>query len=116
MPKLWMDPEQMQKVVTNLTLNAKEALGGAGTIGIATEQENGWAVFSVSDTGCGMSREFVNRSLFRPFQTTKPQGTGIGLFQCRMIVEAHRGRIEVETELGKGTTVRVLLPLRQEGI
>ncbi|PYJ08040.1 MAG: PEP-CTERM system histidine kinase PrsK, partial [Verrucomicrobia bacterium] len=116
LPKLWMDPEQMQKVVTNLTLNAKEALGGAGTIGIATEQENGWAVFSVSDTGCGMSREFVNRSLFRPFQTTKPQGTGIGLFQCRMIVEAHRGRIEVETELGKGTTVRVLLPLRQEGI
>jgi putative PEP-CTERM system histidine kinase len=111
LPKLRLDPDQIQKVVTNLALNAREALGQGGTIRVATERQNSWAVLSVSDDGCGMSSEYVGRRLFRPFQTTKQQGTGIGLFQCKVIVEAHRGRIEVETELGKGTTVRVLLPL-----
>ena len=58
-----------------------------------------------------MSREFIEKSLFRPFQTTKKQGMGIGLYHCKTIVEAHGGRIEVESEEGKGTTFRVLLPV-----
>ena len=57
-----------------------------------------------------MSREMMERSLFLPFRTTKKQGMGIGLFQSKMIVEAHHGHIEVESEEGKGTTFRVLLP------
>ncbi len=57
-----------------------------------------------------MSREFIDKSLFRPFQSTKKQGMGIGLFHCRMILEAHRGRIEVESEVGKGSVFRVKLP------
>jgi putative PEP-CTERM system histidine kinase len=114
LPKLLVDPEQIQKVVTNLALNAKEAMGGSGKIGVGTGCQNSWAVLSVSDNGCGMSREFVRRSLFRPFQTTKRHGIGIGMFQCKMIIEAHRGRIEVETELGKGTTFRVMLPLHPQ--
>jgi signal transduction histidine kinase len=61
-----------------------------------------------------MSREFIQNSLFRPFKTTKKQGMGIGLFQSKMIVEAHKGRIEVESEEGVGSTFRVLLPI-QEG-
>ncbi|MEO5801922.1 MAG: ATP-binding protein, partial [Verrucomicrobiota bacterium] len=54
-------------------------------------------------------------SLFRPFQSTKKKGIGIGMFQCKMIVEAHRGRIEVQSELGQGTAFRVLLPTTKTG-
>lgn len=114
LPQQPLDPGQIQKVVTNLVINAREALRGEGEIRVRTGQQNGWAVLSVSDTGVGMSREFVERSLFRPFQTTKKQGIGIGMFQSKMIVEAHRGKIEVETAPGKGTTFRVLLPLKPD--
>jgi len=58
-------------------------------------------MLSVSDTGCGMSEEFVARHLFRPFSTTKTGGIGIGLFQSRRIVEAHRGKIEVQSQRGQ---------------
>jgi hypothetical protein len=57
-----------------------------------------------------MSKEFIERSLFRPFKSTKKQGMGIGLFQSKTIVEAHQGRIEVESEPGKGSTFKVFLP------
>lgn len=82
-----------------------------GEIRVATEKLGGWAAVSVTDTGCGMSPEFLQKSLFRPFQTTKKNGLGIGMFHSKMIVEAHRGRLEVQSTQGKGTTVRVLLPL-----
>ena len=67
----------------------------------------------VADNGCGMDGEFLSRSLFRPFQSTKKNGFGIGMFQSRMIVEAHGGRIDVQSQVGKGTTFRVLLPLKK---
>jgi signal transduction histidine kinase len=111
LPKVFLDQEQMLKVVTNLVLNAKEAISREGRVSIETSQVNGWAVLAVSDNGSGMSREFLNRSLFRPFQTTKKNGLGIGMFQSKMIVEAHKGRIEVESEPGKGATFRIFLPL-----
>ena len=111
LPKLSIDSERIQKVLTNLILNANEAMTNGGEIQLATEQRDGWIVLMVKDNGCGMSREFIERSLFRPFQTTKKQGMGIGLFHSKMIVEAHGGRIEVESEEGKGTTFRVFLPL-----
>ena len=78
--------------------------------GFATEQVGRWAVISVKDNGCGVTREFMTQSLFQPFQTTKSDGLGIGLFHTKMLVEAHQGRIEVESEEGVGTTFRVLLP------
>jgi signal transduction histidine kinase len=67
---------------------------------------------TVNDNGCGISKEFMGQCLFRPFKTTKPQGTGIGLFQSKMIVEAHNGVIEVESQEGRGSTFRVLLPIK----
>ncbi len=112
LPKIFIDQEQMLKVVTNLVLNATEAVSKNGRISIETNQRNGWAMLAVADNGSGMSPEFLNRSLFRPFQTTKKGGFGIGMFQSKMIVEAHKGRMEVESELGKGTTFRVFLPLQ----
>jgi len=110
LPKLALDREQIAKVVTNLVLNAKESMSGRGRVELATRQENGWAVLSVRDQGCGMSASFIERSLFRPFQTTKKNGLGIGMFQSKMIVEVHGGRIAVESEPGKGTTFLVYLP------
>ena len=72
-----------------------------------------WIELSVIDNGCGISEEFLEKSLFQPFKTTKKKGLGIGLFQCKRILEAHGGKIEVESESGKGSTFRLLLPDRK---
>ena len=76
LPKLAIDPEQIQKVLTNLILNANEAMGDGGEIQISTGQRDSWAMVSVSDNGRGMSKEFMEQSLFRPFKTTKETGHG----------------------------------------
>jgi putative PEP-CTERM system histidine kinase len=110
LPKILIDQEQMQKVVTNLVLNAREAISREGEVRVETTLENGWAVLTVADNGCGISPEFLRGALFRPFQTTKKSGLGIGMFQSKMIVEAHHGRITVASEPGKGTTFQVFLP------
>jgi putative PEP-CTERM system histidine kinase len=106
------DPEQIRKVVVNLILNAREAAGTDRRIEVATDVQQRWAVLSVRDYGCGMSPEFIAKFLFRPFQTTKKTGLGIGMFHSKAIIEAHRGKIEIESELQKGTTVRIFLPLK----
>lgn len=113
-PKLRLDRDQFGSVITNLLLNACDAVGTKGEISIETRQNNNWAVLSVSDNGCGMSPAFLKSSLFRPFQSTKKKGLGIGMFQSKMIVEAHRGRIIVESEPAVGTTFQVMLPLNHQ--
>jgi putative PEP-CTERM system histidine kinase len=112
-PRVSADPEQIEKVLTNLILNANEAVGNGGEIQVSTEQRDGWIVLSVVDNGCGISKEFMERCLFLPFKTTKKGGMGIGLFHSKMIVEAHQGRIEVQSEEGRGSTFRVMLPLHR---
>ncbi len=111
-PKTLIDPEQMQKVILNLVLNATEAIKPGGKVAVSTFPNNNWVVLSVADDGCGMTEEFMRKSLFRPFQTTKQQGLGIGMFQSRMIVEAHGGRVQVSSQVGQGTTFQILLPVR----
>ena len=113
-PKLKVDRDQFSSVVINLLLNARDAVGPGGEVRIETSQSDSWAILSVSDNGCGMSPAFLRASLFRPFQTTKKKGLGIGMFQSKMIVEAHRGKIQVESEPGAGTTIRVMLPLDRQ--
>jgi signal transduction histidine kinase len=110
-PKALIDAEQMQKVLTNLVINANEAVNGKGLIHVATMREGDALSLAVRDNGCGMSEEFIEKSLFRPFQTTKKKGLGIGLFHSKLIVEAHRGRIEVSSAVGAGTEFRVILPI-----
>jgi len=112
LPPVKFDADQMFKVATNLIFNAREAVAKSGQVHIATSQSNGWVILAVTDNGCGMSQEFISRSLFRPFQTTKKNGLGIGMFQSKMIVEAHQGKIEVESEPGHGATFRIYLPVQ----
>ena len=114
LPKLVADRGQLQSVITNLLLNARDAVGMGGQVTVETGQREGWAALSVADDGCGMSAAFLRDSLFRPFQTTKKKGLGIGMFQSRMIVEAHRGSIQVKSSPGIGTTFWVLLPLTSQ--
>jgi putative PEP-CTERM system histidine kinase len=113
-PGILVDREQIQNVVTNLVLNAHDALKEHGRIEVRTEHRDGRVVLSVSDNGCGMEEAFVKDSLFRPFQSTKKKGLGIGLFQSRAIVQAHGGAIHVQTEVGRGTTFLISLPVAAE--
>ena len=110
LPKISLDQDHLLKVVTNLLINAREAITEPGLVTVTTSQETGWQVLTVTDSGCGMTPDFLRDCLFRPFQTTKKSGLGIGMFQSRMIIEAHRGRITVASELGKGTTFQIFLP------
>ncbi len=112
LPRVLAAREPLQSVVTNLVLNARDALAGGGCIRVQTQPTGSSVVLTVADNGCGMSAAFLKDSLFRPFQTTKKKGLGIGMFQTRMIVEAHGGSIRVESEAGRGSTFRVSLPAK----
>jgi signal transduction histidine kinase len=98
-------------VIQNLVANAMQSIDGPGTVTLRTFAENGHAVVSVADTGCGMSDDFVRDSLFAPFRSTKKDGWGIGLYQAKRLVEAHGGTIEVASREGVGTTFTVKLPI-----
>jgi putative PEP-CTERM system histidine kinase len=111
-PRILADREQLQSVFTNLVLNARDAVGANGQIKVETARQGEWVALSVSDNGCGMTEQFIKNSLFRPFRSTKKEGLGIGMFQSKTIVEAHRGRIHVESEPGVGTKFRIILPLK----
>jgi len=111
-PRISADRQQLQSVFTNLLFNARDAVGMNGRITVETARQGEWVALSVSDNGCGMTEQFIKNSLFRPFRSTKKKGLGIGMFQSKTIVEAHHGKIHVDSELGVGTTFRVMLPLK----
>jgi signal transduction histidine kinase len=106
------DAVRIEEVVENLVLNGLEAMtDGGGTLTIeAGQTANGTPTFSVSDTGRGMSRSFIETRLFRPFSTTKRTGIGLGLYTCREVIKASGGSIDVDSVEGAGTTFRVVLP------
>ena len=113
-PAILADREQLQSVVTNLIMNARDAVGPGGRIQVRTGHRGNRVVLSVVDNGCGMSPAFVRDSLFRPFQSTKKKGLGIGLFQSRAIVLAHGGGVHVESEIGKGTSFHASFPVNAD--
>lgn len=126
---LWparVDLTQLEQVLTNLVVNARDAMQGAGRIVIGTAnrtltapERGAWdgaepgdyVALQVTDTGCGMAPDLVP-NIFEPFFTTKPsgRGTGLGLAMVHGIVKQHQGGLQVDTEPGRGTTFRILLP------
>jgi hypothetical protein len=110
-PPVVGDPEALVRAIHNLLTNAVQAMDGEGTVAVTVKHEDRHAVLSVSDTGCGMSEEFVRESLFVPFGTTKRGGWGLGLYQVKEIVERHKGTLLVTSKEGSGTTFHVTLPL-----
>jgi putative PEP-CTERM system histidine kinase len=109
-PPIVGDPVALERAFQNFITNAIQAMEGRGELTIASEHRNGQVVCTVKDAGCGMSASFLRKSLFVPFASTKKGGWGIGLYQAREIVLAHRGRIEVESEEGAGTTFTLVFP------
>ena len=109
LPSLGVDPLQLGQVLTNFIDNAVQAMPNGGLLRIGAQQTGNAVAVFVADSGEGISPENMKR-LFQPLFTTKAKGVGLGLVVCRNLVEANGGRIEVESEVGKGTTFTVLLP------
>ena len=107
-----VDGERIEKVIENLVLNALEAMTGKnGTLTIkAGKTDDQKVFFCVTDTGTGMTPDFIEKRLYHPFATTKKKGVGLGLYTCREVVRANGGSIKVDSREGAGTTFRVVLP------
>lgn len=112
LPSAPLDPTQIQQVLVNLIKNAMQAMTRGGTLTLQTGEGAEGVWFSVADTGGGIPQDQINR-IFEPFYTTKKKGTGLGLMIVQRIVRAHGGRIELESQVGRGTTFRIWLPLRE---
>src|SRR5579862_8897516 len=109
LPEIEHDSDQIHQVLLNLLLNAIQAIEGTGQIRVDIEARGDSAAMIVSDTGRGIPSEHLP-NIFRPFYTTKGNGTGLGLSLARRIVEQHHGRIEVTSAVGKGSKFVVSLP------
>jgi len=106
------DATQLQQVLVNLVKNAMQAMTTGGILNLQTGETSDGVWVSVADTGGGIPQEQINR-IFEPFYTTKKKGTGLGLMIVQRIVRAHNGRIELESNVGRGTTFRIWLPLHE---
>jgi len=122
LPDLSIDIDLFRKVMENLIINALEAMPEGGKLKVTTNfhnhavgarkiSANGFVEIEVSDTGTGISEEFIRNRLFKPFQTTKKKGLGVGLYQCKEIISAHNGYIEVFSKVNEGTSFKILLPV-----
>ena len=113
-PEVWGDPYFLRDALRSLVENAIEAAPSGGKVLIRSfatgSAARPRAVVEVIDNGTGMSREFVEQRLFRPFETTKPDGVGLGVFTASQIIRHHRGTIRVLSEAGSGTVVRLSFP------
>ena len=115
LPKVMADFAQLQQIFTNLTLNAIQAMPDGGRLTIRSSAVDGEVRIDVQDTGCGISKENMNK-LFTPFFTTKAKGKGVGLGLAVVhgIIERHKGRIKVQSEVGKGTTFTLYLGVHDD--
>ena len=103
--------ERLERVIGHVVQNAFDATNATGRVRLSLGRQGGQARIEVADTGQGMSREFIRDRLFKPFQTTKEAGMGIGAYESFQYIQELGGKIEVDSELSKGTKVTMLLPL-----
>ena len=115
LPEVEHDSDQIHQVLLNLLLNALQAIGANGKIAVTVKAQGETAIVEVTDDGRGISPDHLP-NIFRPFYTTKGDGTGLGLSLARRIVEDHHGRIDVTSAVGEGTTFAVVLPLKRASV
>lgn len=115
LPKIEAYGGQINQVFMNILDNAQSAIKGVGDIYITTKKVDDSICIQFQDTGCGIKPENLNK-IFEPFYTTKPvgQGTGLGMSIAYRVIEAHNGKISVESEIGKGTKITIILPINHE--
>jgi signal transduction histidine kinase len=109
-PPFFFDRDQVTQVLWNVALNGVEAMDGRGRLSLEVARRNGDVALAVSDTGPGIPEDRLPR-VFEPFYSGKPNGSGLGLTIAERIVAAHGGRIEIDSEPGRGTRVTLLFPL-----
>jgi len=111
LPTVRISADQLKQVILNIVRNADDAMPGGGSLSIQTTRQGSGVEISIADTGCGIAEEHL-RHVFDPFFTTKAkeQGMGIGLWVSYGVIQAANGTIAVESELGKGSIFRVILP------
>ncbi|HZQ24594.1 MAG TPA: ATP-binding protein [Terriglobales bacterium] len=115
LPAVEHDGDQMHQVLLNLLINSVQAMDHGGTVRVQVSEDHGVAKIAVSDNGKGIPADNIP-NIFRPFFTTKGNGTGLGLSLAKRIVEDHQGRIEVVSELGKGTKFVISLPFKRPAL
>jgi putative PEP-CTERM system histidine kinase len=101
--------ERLERVIGHLVQNALDAVGDEGRVSVKVQAAGDEALVEVTDNGPGMSPEFVRERLFKPFESTKSSGMGIGAYESQQYVHGLGGRIEVDSRVGRGTTVRLVL-------
>ncbi|SPF31972.1 Periplasmic sensor signal transduction histidine kinase [Candidatus Sulfotelmatobacter kueseliae] len=113
MPTIAADPELLHRALSNLVLNAMDAMAQGGTLTLRTRRAGEWAVLEVADTGTGLTPEECER-LFTPYYTSKAHGTGLGLAIVQSVISDHGGRVSVRSESGRGTTFVIELPINTD--
>ena len=116
MPRIKGDPHQLQEVFLNLLINAYQSMPEGGTVSITTSNfQDLYAQVRIRDTGAGIPAHHL-KNIFMPFFSTKDYGTGLGLSISHNIIRSHNGSIEVESQVGRGSTFTVKLPFIQKEV
>jgi signal transduction histidine kinase len=112
LPVFLMDRERLYYAFMNLIKNALEAMSHGGALKISITRKQNCAIVTIADTGCGIAEKDLAR-IFDIYYTTKPEGAGLGLMMVYDALAEHGGKIEVASKLNKGTTFKILLPIRE---
>lgn len=106
-----VDEDELRQVLVNLMENACQAMTSGGTLTVGTKAQGDQVQIDISDTGCGIPQEHLNK-IFAPFFTTKSRGTGLGLAVVKKVIDRHNGSIDVESKVGEGTAFHIRLPIK----
>jgi two-component system NtrC family sensor kinase len=112
-PRILLDPQQIQQVFINIVLNAFQSMQTGGKLLVTSHLIDGFAEAKFTDTGCGIAKDHLQK-IFEPFFTTKKRGTGLGLAICKSMIDKHNGSMQIESQVDKGSTVSIKLPIQTE--